>query len=49
MAKLQQEKKPFEMMVYPGAAHAIPGEGPRTHVWRMITEFLDRTVKNRGN
>ena len=26
MAKLQQEKTPFEMMVYPVAAHAIPGE-----------------------
>ena len=49
LAKLQQEKKPFEMMTYPGAAHAIPGEGLRIHLWRTVTDFLDRTVKNRGN
>jgi dipeptidyl-peptidase-4 len=49
VAKLQQEKKPFEMMTYPGAAHAIPGEGPRTHLWRTVTDFLDRTVKNGGD
>jgi dipeptidyl-peptidase-4 len=46
MAKLQQEKRPFELMTYPGAAHAIPGEGPKTHVWQTITRFLDRTVKD---
>ncbi|MDT9597578.1 S9 family peptidase [Sphingosinicella rhizophila] len=45
IAKLQTEKKPFEMMVYPGAAHAIAGEGPQTHVWRTIENFLERTVK----
>jgi dipeptidyl-peptidase-4 len=45
-SKLQKEKKPFEMMVYPGATHAIAGEGPQTHVWRTIEDFLDRTVKN---
>jgi dipeptidyl-peptidase-4 len=49
VARLQQEKKPFEMMTYPGTAHAIPGEGPRTHLWRTVTDFLDRTVKNRGD
>ena len=47
IARLQQEKRPFEMMVYPGAAHAIPGEGPKTHVWQTITNFLDRTVKSK--
>lgn len=47
IAKLQKEKKPFELMVYPGATHAIAGEGPQTHVWTTITRFLDRTVKNR--
>ena len=48
-AKLQQENKPFEMMVYPGATHAISGEGPRTHVWTTIMNFLDRTVKNKAD
>jgi dipeptidyl-peptidase-4 len=46
IAKLQREKKPFEMMVYPGATHAIAGEGPQTHLWQSIETFLDRTVKN---
>jgi dipeptidyl-peptidase-4 len=43
-AKLQQAKRPFEMMVYPGATHAIAGEGPQTHVWTTITRFLDEKV-----
>jgi len=47
VARLQREKKPFEMMVYPGATHAIAGEGPQTHVWTTITNFLNRTVKDR--
>ena len=43
-ARLQQAKRPFEMMVYPGATHAIAGEGPQTHVWTTITRFLDEKV-----
>ena len=45
IAKLQEEKKPFELMVYPGATHAITGEGRQTHLWGTIENFLDRTVK----
>ena len=45
IARLQQEKRLFELMVYPGATHAIAGEGPQTHVWTTITNFLDRTVR----
>jgi dipeptidyl-peptidase 4 len=47
ISSLQQQKRPFELMVYPGAAHSVPGEANRTHVWLTITRFLDRTVKNR--
>jgi dipeptidyl-peptidase-4 len=43
-ARLQQTKRPFEMMAYPGATHAIAGEGPQTHVWTTITRFLDDKV-----
>ena len=43
-ARLQQAKRPFEMMAYPGATHAIAGEGPQTHVWNTITRFLDEKV-----
>jgi dipeptidyl-peptidase-4 len=46
-ARLQQAKKPFEMMAYPGATHAIAGEGPQTHVWTTITRFLDEKVRNK--
>ena len=45
IAKLQAEGRPFEMMVYPGATHAVTGEGRQTHVWKTIERFLDRTVK----
>jgi dipeptidyl-peptidase 4 len=43
-ARLQQAKRPFEMMAYPGATHAIAGEGPQTHVWTTITRFLEDKV-----
>lgn len=39
---LQQLGRPFEMMVYPGATHAVPGEGRQLHLWRTIEAFLDR-------
>ncbi|HEX5184366.1 MAG TPA: S9 family peptidase [Allosphingosinicella sp.] len=47
IARLQHEKHPFELMVYPGATHAIAGEGPQTHVWLTITNFLNRMVRDR--
>lgn len=43
-AKLQEAKLPFEMMVYPGKTHGVAGEGAQTHVWRTITDFVDRAV-----
>ena len=45
IAKLQEAKRPFELMVYPGATHAITGEGRQTHMWKTIESFLDRNVK----
>ena len=47
VAGLQEQKRPFELMVYPGATHAITGEGRQTHLWRTIESFLDRTVKGK--
>jgi dipeptidyl-peptidase-4 len=46
VAKLQEAKRPFELMVYPGATHAIAGEGRQIHLWRTIETFLNRTVKH---
>lgn len=43
-ARLQQAKRPFEMMAYPGATHAIAGEGPQIHVWTTIIRFLDDKI-----
>jgi dipeptidyl-peptidase 4 len=48
-ARLQQAKRPFEMMAYPGATHAIAGEGPQTHVWTTIVRFLDDKVLRKPN
>jgi dipeptidyl-peptidase-4 len=45
IAKLQEQKRPFELMVYPGATHAITGEGRQTHQWQTIENFLARTVR----
>ena len=46
-ARLQKAKRPFEMMAYPGATHAIAGEGPQTHVWTTITRFLNEKVRDK--
>jgi dipeptidyl-peptidase-4 len=42
---LQNLGKPFELMVYPGATHAVPGEGRQRHLWRTILGFMDRHVR----
>ncbi len=44
---LQARGQPFELMVYPGATHAVPGEGRQLHLWRTITDFLNRRVRDR--
>ncbi len=45
MGTLQSAGRPFELMVYPGATHGVPGEARQLHLWRTITRFLDRTVR----
>jgi dipeptidyl-peptidase-4 len=40
IAKLQHDKVPFEMMLYPGATHAIAGANLRTHLYETIFAFL---------
>ncbi len=44
MAKLQQEGKVFETMVYPGQTHRVAGPGVSVHLWRTILGFLERSV-----
>ena len=42
MAKMQEEKVPFELMVYPGKGHSISGTNISVHQWRTILNFLER-------
>jgi dipeptidyl-peptidase-4 len=42
IAKLQHGEVPFEMMLYPGATHAIAGPELRTHLYDTIFAFLAR-------
>ena len=42
MAKMQEEKVPFEAMVYPGKGHSIGGANTSVHVWTTILNFLQR-------
>ncbi|MEO5773890.1 MAG: DPP IV N-terminal domain-containing protein [Sphingomicrobium sp.] len=43
-AKLQQEGVPFDIMVYPGATHAVAGEKLKVHTWKTILRFLDQQL-----
>ncbi len=42
MAKMQEEKVPFEVMVYPGKGHGITGTNISVHLWTTILDFLKR-------
>ncbi len=44
VAKLQAANKRFELMVYPGATHAINGEARKVHLWSTIEDFLARRM-----
>ena len=44
VAKLQDGRVPFEMMVYPGKTHAIAGADTRAHLFGTIERFLDDKV-----
>ncbi|OAN67132.1 S9 family peptidase [Sphingomonas sp. TDK1] len=43
-AALQQQKVPFEMMLYPGQTHRVGGPGISEHLWNTILNFLDRAL-----
>jgi dipeptidyl-peptidase-4 len=46
MAVLQQEKKMFELMTYPGQRHGIRGEALQIHEMKTELEFLNRHLKS---
>jgi dipeptidyl-peptidase-4 len=44
VAKLQAKSRLFELMLYPGRAHGLRGRATRTHVWRTVMSFFERTL-----
>jgi dipeptidyl-peptidase-4 len=40
MARMQEQKVPFEAMVYPGKTHKVAGPNVSVHVWRTVENFL---------
>jgi dipeptidyl-peptidase-4 len=42
--KLQAANKQFELMMYPGRTHAISGGNSRTHLFTLLTRFVDETL-----
>lgn len=46
MTALQRAKRPFDLMVYPGATHATPGL--EVHTWITRLRFLGRAVAPTG-
>ena len=37
---LQRAGKPFRLMLYPKSRHGVTQKDQRTHLWRMITDFV---------
>lgn len=45
IAALQNRRKPFELMTYPGKRHGIRGADARAHLWHRMFDFFERTLK----
>jgi dipeptidyl-peptidase-4 len=43
---LQQAGKPFDMMIYPKNRHGVVEPAQRFHLYRTMTDFLERHLKN---
>ena len=44
--KLEDAGKQFRFMVYPGRTHSISGGNSRTHLFTMLTNFVEETLGN---
>ncbi len=42
MSAMQEQGRPFELMLYPGQTHGFAGEGVNLHEWRTVEQFLAR-------
>jgi len=45
MSALQNARKPFELMTYPGKKHGIRGEATQAHLYNRALEFFKRSLK----
>lgn len=45
MAALQKRGTQFQLMTYPGGKHGLALPGQRVHVYHLIENFFDKTVK----
>ncbi|MEE8371446.1 MAG: prolyl oligopeptidase family serine peptidase, partial [Sphingomonadales bacterium] len=43
--ELQNRRKTFQMMTYPGKRHRISGEDTRAHVWRTALDFFNKELR----
>lgn len=46
--KLQAANKQFQLMLYPGRTHSLSGGNSRTHLYTMLTRFVDETLGGDG-
>jgi dipeptidyl-peptidase 4 len=42
--KLQSANKQFRLMLYPGRTHSLSGGNSQTHLYTMLTRFVDETL-----
>ncbi len=45
MSRLQDTRKPFALMTYPGKRHGIRGEATQAHLWTQALDFFDRHLE----
>jgi dipeptidyl-peptidase-4 len=48
MAALQERRRPFELMTYPGGKHGVVGEANQVHLQTQIERFFARCLKPAG-
>jgi dipeptidyl-peptidase-4 len=46
--KLQEANKQFQLMLYPGRTHSLLGGNSRTHLYTMLTRFVDENLGGDG-
>ncbi len=46
MAALQERRRPFELMTYPGGKHGVVGEANQVHLYTQVQRFFDRCLGN---